>query len=122
MGTGSKFSFDLGRTRMFYFPSNFHHNSFTKSSRSQMFFEIGVLKNFAIILKKTSVLESLFSLQMTVTIENPSYNEIDVAFKELNIRHTILMNLFHHRMKYFFSNRKFFRLSNSFAKRKNVQI
>ena len=35
-----------------------------------------------------------------------------LLLKTLTLRHTMLMNLFHHRMKYFFSNRKSLRLSN----------
>ena len=65
---------------------------------------------------------------MTVTIENPSYNEIDLL-KKLNItvhdiNESIPSSRFHHQsiMKYFFSNRKSFGPSNLFAERKNVQI
>ena len=40
--------------------------------------------------------------------------------KNATLHHTIIMNLFHHWMKYFLSNQKSFRLSNLFAKRKSV--
>ena len=51
---------------------------------------------------------------MTVTIENPFYNEIDVAFKKLNITS--------HDINESIPSSDEIGLSNLFAKRKNLQI